>query len=117
MGVVQHETAEDRLNQSVLCWERILRPVESASGIRQGYMNRRVRTRMPWWCGRAKVVRPSPIPIFPLKKKTNSGLLCSLSYIPNFRSGYAAIVVKGESYESQGRNSLCSGAKIRHPGS
>ena len=27
-------------------------------------MNRRVRTRMPWWCGRAKVVRPSPIPIF-----------------------------------------------------
>jgi len=27
-------------------------------------MNRRVRTRMPWWCGRAKVARPSPIPIF-----------------------------------------------------
>jgi hypothetical protein len=50
-GVVHYETVEGSLIQSVLFSNRIRRPVESVSGIEEGYVNRRVRTRMPGGVG------------------------------------------------------------------
>ncbi|RLG35277.1 hypothetical protein DRN98_01515, partial [Methanosarcinales archaeon] len=85
-----------------LCRKRAPFPLKSLRVFSKGRMNRRVRLpaagRDPYarWCGRAKVVRPSPIPImlscFPKPIKINIyqhlsfSDFPSINFFPNFAS-------------------------------